>query len=188
MPIKPIQKFEPVPKLTAFVEIVGNPWTVVLRSLFRVGKEELEGLDQEAETISRTVKSSAVTFLGEDTAGTLNYAFYDGGREVEKASWTLGGAFDLFVSKVRRQPKLKNVGVEFADEVFRSHGIYLPACYPQQTDEKAWLAVHECSTGAIRYVDLATVGKIDTPTFDEVFARLVAKVDKFAKRKKRKGE
>jgi hypothetical protein len=140
--------------LVVAVQVRGNPWTVIFREIFCVTEAGIEEVAQEAKELSAELKTKAITFVGEDTSGALAYDLFEGGKLLEHAEWEEGGPFHSFKSTFRKQPELDEVGQEFADEVFREQGIYLPACYPKSEDEEAWLCVDKVSAGAIERADL----------------------------------
>jgi hypothetical protein len=145
--------------LAPLVKLRGSPWTVMLRSIFELGPEDLEAVFVDAESLSSKLKTTAVTFVGEDTSGALAIDVFNNGKKVEHFEWEDGGPFVVFKSKLRKKPKLDEVGHEFADGVFRKLGIYLPACYAMTKGKKSWLAVESASASQIERVDLVDVGE-----------------------------
>ncbi|MDB6124718.1 MAG: hypothetical protein JWQ71_3711 [Pedosphaera sp.] len=148
-------------QFVAVVQIKNNPWTVVFRSLLWVDESHLEDVPQEARELSARLKTKAVTFFAEDTSGAMSYEIFENGKSLESAEWESGGEFFSFKSTLRKKPDLEEVGDEFADEVFREQGIYLPSCYPMSDGEKHWLAVDEVSASAIVRADLIELSDQD---------------------------
>lgn len=140
--------------LVAVIKLKDNPWTVVYRSLLWVDMTHLEGVPQEAKELSARLKTRAITFFGEDTSCAMAYEIFEDGKSLENAEWESGSEFSQFKSTLRKKPELDEVGDEFADEVFREQGIYLPSCYPKSDGEKKWLAVDTVSAGTIERADL----------------------------------
>lgn len=187
VPLKPAKKFEQIAPLTAVVRIKANPWTVVLRSVGDVSAQEIEGVPEEAKMISAKLKTRAVSFLCEDTSNAMCYALYERGRLLEEAEWECGGEMSSFTSTLRQRPKGRRFTEDFADQLFRSEGIYIPVCYPRLEGSRVWLSVQKPSFGLIERADLLELGKIATPVFNRVHHRLVAKMRKTTNALKRKG-
>jgi hypothetical protein len=177
VPLAASERSDPVARLTAVLRIKENPWTVVLRSVFDVSAEELEGVPKEAKAISSKLKTKVVTFLFEDTSGAMAYAFYDRGRLIEEAEWECDGAMTSFRSSLRKQPEGSRFTSDFADEVFRDEGIYIPACYPRADDGDVWLAIQKPSANSVECADLLELGKIATPIHDAVTATIKARAN-----------
>jgi hypothetical protein len=153
--------------LAPFVKLRANPWTVMLRSVYELGLEDLEGVFCDAEDLSSKLKTTAVMFVGEDTSGALAFRVFKNGKVTEDIEWEDGGRFVTFKSKVRKKPKLNEVGHEFVHGVFRKLGIYLPACYVMEKGKKAWLAVEPACASQIERVDLVDVGERSSADDDE---------------------
>jgi hypothetical protein len=186
VPLKPAKKSEQIARLTAVVRIKANPWAVVLRSVGDVSAQELEGVPEEAKTISAKLKTRAATFLFEDTSNAMGYALYERGRLLEEAEWECGGEMSSFTSTLRERPEGRRFSEDFVDQLFRGEGIYIPACYPRQEGGRVWLSVQKPSVGLIERADLLELGKIATPVFNRVYYRLVAKMRKTANALRRK--
>jgi len=176
--LKPAKKFEQIARLTAVVRIKANPWAVVLRSVGDVSAQELEGVPEEAKTISAKLKTRAATFLSEDTSNAMGYALYERGRLLEAAEWACGGGMSSFTSTLRQRPKGRRFTEDFADQLFRGEGIYIPACYARLEGGRVWLSVQKPSVGLIERADLLELGKIATPDYNRVYYGLVAKMRK----------
>lgn len=186
VPLKPAKKFEQIARLTAVVVVKANPWTVVLRSVGDVSSQELEGVPEEAKTISAKLKARAATLLFEDTSHAMGYALYERGRLLEEAEWERGGEMSSFTSTLRQQPKRKRFGEDFADQLFRSEGIYIPACYPRMEGGRVWLSVQKPSVGLIDRADLLEFAKIAAPDYNKVYYKLPSKMQKSANAPRRK--
>ena len=184
--LKQSKKFEQVAPLTAVVGIKANPWAVVLRSIGVVSAQELEGVPEEAKTISAELKTRAATFLFEDTSNAMGYALYERGRVLEEAEWECGGAMTSFTSTLRQRPEGRRFNADFADQLFRGEGIYIPACYPRLEGGRVWLSVQKSSAGLIDRAHLLELGKIATPDYQRVYRRLLGKMRKTANALSRK--
>lgn len=143
--------------LAAVIQVKGSPWTVVVRSLFTVDASLLEDVPKEARELSRKLKTRAVSFLAEDTSGSMSYEIYDGGQTVESAEWERGGSLLRFKSTARKRPTVEEVGDEFADQVFCKLGVYLPSCYPTFSGNDWLLSVAKKSFTMIARADLIEV-------------------------------
>jgi len=184
--LKPSKKFEHLARLTAVVRIKANPWAVVLRSIGVVSAQELEGVPEEAKTISAKLKTRAATLILEDTSNAMGYTLYERGRLLEQAEWECGGAMSSFTSTLRQRPEGRRFNQDFADQLFRAEGIYIPACYPCQEGGRVWLSVQKCSARLIDRADLLELGNIATPHHNRVYHRLLAKMRKTANALSRK--
>jgi hypothetical protein len=153
VPLKPSCRHEQVARVSVVAGIAGNPWTIVFRSLFNVSIRELDSVPDQAKVLSSKLKTKGIYFIFEDTAGAMGYGLFDKGRILEKADWEVGNELLRFKSKLRDDPELSHVTDGFADETFRSQGIYLPACYPRIDRNKVWLAVDKASEGMIERAD-----------------------------------
>jgi hypothetical protein len=167
VPRKPAEAYEDVASLVSVVQVKGNPWVVVFRSLLYVDARQLEGIVEEAKELSGRLSTRAIAFVGEDTSGALSYDLFEQGKVLESAEWEVGGEFSRFKSSLRKRPAQETVGDEFADGVFREQGIYLPCCYPKSEGGEAWLAVEKISDGVIERADLIELGKGDDTDDDE---------------------
>jgi hypothetical protein len=114
----------------------------------------LTQVPQEAKELSSRLKTRAITFFAEDTSGAMGYEIFENGKSLESAEWESGGDFSRFKSTLREEPPLEVVEDDFADELFRTQGIYLPACYPKSKGQKQWLAVESASLNTIERADL----------------------------------
>jgi hypothetical protein len=152
--LKPKKPMEPVAPLIAIVEVLGNPWTLVFRSLYRLSADEIIGVPQEAKALSIQLETKVITFFSEDTSNATSYQILFCGRLIETAEWLEGGEFTKFHSSERLPTKLKTVDVSFADQVFREYGVYIPACYPHSRGESCWLAVDKRSLASVKRADL----------------------------------
>ena len=152
--LKPAGEYDDLSNAIAIVKVKNNPWTIVFRSLLTVDSAELENVPVETKELSIRLKTRAITFIGEDTSGAMGFEIYKNGKLLEKAEWESGGEFFSFESTLRERPELEEVGDEFADQVFRKEGIYLPACYPKSDGGKSWLAVEKNSENVIERADL----------------------------------
>jgi hypothetical protein len=150
--------------LAMALQLRDSPWTVIIRDLFDYTEPGHKGIAQDARTLSAKFKTRAIAFSGEDTAGVLAYDLFDGGQLLERAEWEEGGEFFVFRSTLRKQPTINEVGQEFADEVFREQGIYVPACYAKSEEEDAWICVEKVSADSIERADL--IG-LEQPEEDE---------------------
>jgi hypothetical protein len=145
--------------LVAVVQIKDNPWTVVFREVCYATEEGLDAIKEEAKFLSVELKTRAITLASEDTSGAIDYEIYDHGKAIESAQWETGGQFFSFKSTLRKKPLLESVDENFADEIFRGEGVYVPVCYPQSNDKSAWLCVDKVSAGAIERADLLDLGE-----------------------------
>jgi len=158
VPLKPAgESGDDLSNLVAVVQVKDNPWTVVLRSLLWVDSKHLENVPKEAKELSAKLKTRAITFIGEDTSGAMRYELFENGKSLESSEWESGGEFFSFKSKLRKKLDLEEVGDDFADEVFREQGIYLPACYPKSEGGKEWLAVEKASANVVQRTDLMEI-------------------------------
>jgi hypothetical protein len=152
--IEATRKFEPLARVAAVVKVKGNHWTIVFRSLFTVSSRELASVPEEARKLSKALDTKAITFACEATSGAMGYTLYAQGRVMEEAEWERGHPLGRFSSKLRQDPELRKVTDDFADQVFRWQGIYLPACYPREETHRSWLAVDDCSVRLVERADL----------------------------------
>jgi ankyrin repeat protein len=140
--------------LTTVVKVKRNPWTLIFRSLFRLGKDDYQSIAEEAMELSSRLKTKTIAFVRDETAKALGYHFYEKGRLSEQAQWIEDSSVVWFKSRFRRQPQKEESGEDFIDKVFRQQGIYLPACYPQYKRKNAWLAVEKVSARSIQHADI----------------------------------
>ncbi len=152
--LKRAQRFERVSSLCALLRPKANPWTVVLRSVYHISSAEIVGVPKEAKALSGRLSTEAVAYLCESTANSVRYELYIKSRLKELAEWENGGALSRFSSSLGLKPPQQPVGLEFADQFFRRHGIYLPACYPCSNDKEMWISVVPISTRTIARADL----------------------------------
>ena len=143
--------------LTAVVNIKRNPWTIFFRSLFRLGKDDYQSVDEEAMELSIRLKTKAIAFIRDESAQAVGYHFYEQGKLSEQAQWIEDSSVCWFKSRFRRQPQEDETGEDFIDKVFRQQGIYLPACYPQYKKRNAWLCVEKVSARTIQRADILIV-------------------------------
>jgi hypothetical protein len=105
---------------TVAIQLAGEPWTVIVRTLGFVDIEHLQGVVEDAHHVSKKLKTRAISFIGEDTSGAIGYSLFDRGKVQEEAEWTGSGAdcMDFFKSLTRDDlPTTDYFGR--ADAVFR---------------------------------------------------------------------
>ncbi|HSU53722.1 MAG TPA: hypothetical protein VLT36_06660 [Candidatus Dormibacteraeota bacterium] len=161
VPRKPGKEYDDVAELVAIVQVKGNPWTIVYRSLLYVDESHIEAVAEEAKELSARLNTRAVTFVGEDTAGANGYKIFENGKLLEDAEWENGGDFFRFKSSLRKRPALESVEDEYVDGIFREEGIYLPACYPLSESGESWLAIEKSSLDAVERADLIELAEED---------------------------
>ena len=152
--------------LVAAVSVRGNPWTVIIRSIFRLGADDCALAVADAKDLSARLKTKAIAFVGEGKADAIGYDFFERGRLAEHAQWIEHKSICWFHSRFRRKPKKEDLAEDFTDRVFRQQGIYLPACYPRSHGNRAWLCAEKSSAGVIRCAEvlvLARRGKRRSP-------------------------
>lgn len=137
----------------AALSIKGSAWTVVQRSMFELSAVELIELPEDAKSLSKSLKTRAATFMGEDTSGALGYELYERGNRVERIDWS--GGVTKFESLLRKQPRWPKDDFDVADMIFGELGVYLPACIAQgdETDE-VFVAADKKSGGRIARADV----------------------------------
>jgi hypothetical protein len=140
--------------VTAAVKVKHNPWTVILRSIFRFGDNDHKLVVEDAKALSARLKTKAIAFTRESKAEAVGYDFFENGRLAEHAQWVEESSFCWFKSRFRRKPEKGELGEEFTDKVFRQQGIYLPACYPRYKKKGSWLCVEKVSAPAIERADI----------------------------------
>ena len=154
VPLRQTQEFELVDsRFVSIVEVRGGPWVIIFRSVLCSVEEEIDVSVRDAKSLSAYLKTKAIAFIGESTSDAMRYQIFAKGKMLEAAEWTSGCGLISFESKVRRKPVLEGTGDDFADNVFRSEGIYLPACYCRCENGTSWLAAESASVTSITRVD-----------------------------------
>ena len=152
--------------LVAAVAVKRNPWTVIIRSIFRLGAEDYALAVADAKALSARLKTKAIAFVRESKAESVGYDIFERGRAAEHAQWIERGSVCWFQSRFRRKPKKEDLPEQFTDAVFRQQGLYLPACYPRRRGDRAWLCAEKSSAGAIQRADVLVLprrGKRKSP-------------------------
>lgn len=144
--------------LTAVVQIRGNPWTLVFRSLTDIETTHLRRVPEEAKTLSERLATRAVTFFAEDTSGAMGYEIFERGQSLEHADWE-ADELRRFESTLRPRPTRERDGDRLVDDVFHGEGIYVPCCYPQSDGQDEWLVVEGISADAVERADLIDIGE-----------------------------
>jgi hypothetical protein len=162
VPRKPAGEYDDVETIVAIVQVKGNPWTIIFRSVLYVNESNVEGVTEDAKELSGRLATAAVTFVGEDTSGANAFKHFEKGKLVEDFEWESGGDFYRFKSSLRKRPTAESVEDDFIDGVFKELGIYLPACFPMSEKGNVWLAVEKDSLPAVERADL-----IDLPAEEE---------------------
>lgn len=152
--LKKARKNDELAQRVAVVQIRDNPWTIVLRALYHVDESQINAVTDDAQALSRQLQTKAISFVADGTSGAVQYDLFENGALLERAQWADGGAFSLFESTRRRQPKVAEVDGKFADKTFRDLGIYLPACYPRGSQRSACLCVEKASVERVEKADL----------------------------------
>src|SRR5215472_9992164 len=80
---KPGADYDDVEPLVAVVQVKGNPWTIIFRSLLYVDESHLEGVAEDAKELSGRLATGAVTFIGEDTSGANAFKHFEKGKLIE---------------------------------------------------------------------------------------------------------
>jgi hypothetical protein len=85
---------------------------------------------KDAATLSKKLGTHALTFLGEDTSGSMQCDLFNNGKPLGAESWLSQD--------------------DAADGLLKKLGVYIPACYARKTKEAAWLSVCPASQGKIK--------------------------------------
>jgi ankyrin repeat protein len=152
--LKKPRKNDALARRLAIIRVKDNPWTIVLRSLYYVDGGDVGAVAEDAKILSQQLKTSALSFVAEDTSGAVQFDLFENGEPVERVQWSEGGSFSVFESTRRKQPKLAEVDGRFADKTVRDLGIYLPACYPRANQRTAWVCVEKVSAEHVDSADL----------------------------------
>ena len=152
--VKEGKEYDEIEPFVAVVQIKGNPWTLIYRSLGYVDERQIEAASEDAKELSARLNTRAISFAGEDTSGANQYELFEKGKVLEQAEWVVGGELFRFKSTHRKRPDLEKVTDEFVDGLFREEGAYLPACYPMTDADNPWLAVEKGSADAVERADL----------------------------------
>lgn len=154
VPRKPGQNYDDVDEKVAVVQPSGSAWTIIFRSVMYIDEDMIETVAEEAREMSARLNTQALSFIGEDTSGGNGYKLFEKGKLMEDIEWEDGGTFFKWKSSVRKRPQLEQVDDKFIDEIFREHGIYVPACYAMADETNSWLAGEKASLDAIERADL----------------------------------
>src|SRR5688572_6955587 len=106
MKAPPVELF---PSLVPVVQVEGTPWASVL--WITAGPIDLDLIDnanKTAKKLSSSLKSRALTFMGEDTSGACALHVFDRGSEIEHKEWLDDGRPPAFI---------------------KSSGLYIPPCF-----------------------------------------------------------
>jgi hypothetical protein len=165
--IKPGAGYDDVEQLVAVVQVKDNPWTIVFRSLLYLDEAGPEVAAEDAKELSARMSTRVISFIGEDTSGSNACKLFENGKLLEDLEWEVGGEFVRFKSSLRKRPSLEKVDDSFVDELFRTEGIYVPACYPRADKGDPWLAVEQASEGLVERADLIEFADEDEEDEDE---------------------
>src|SRR5438046_250981 len=95
--------------LVAAVQPKESSWVVLLRTLcLPISIADLSLARKDAQMLSGNLQARALVFFGEDTSYSMEYAFYENGKQVGAREWE---------SQTER-----------ADNEFAKLGLYLPGC------------------------------------------------------------
>jgi len=155
IPLKQAKKDEEVDaKLIPVVKLKHGDWTILFRSIFFSNDELMSQVAAYAKELSTKLKTRAISFVGEGTFDVMGYELYENGKKLEEVEWDAGLDILSFESKLRDKPSDEAIGDNVADKLFRSEGIYIPACYVRSENETSWLAVEAASAGTIATADI----------------------------------
>lgn len=161
---------------SALVGHSGGQWAILVRS---VGFRTLSlsyTVRQEARELSERLQSRTVMFTAERTSDCIGYEVYDKGTLLEMAEWDPTG-FVYWGSKLREKPNLTHATVEFADELFRHYGIYVPGCYVGGDPNRPHLCLLTRSKQCIDSVLLVAIRDRRTPPFPKLLAMRQEKLE-----------
>ena len=102
------------------LQLKGQPWTILVRTIGWLEMEDLKGLPEDAKALSAALKTRAITYMAEDTSSAEAYEIYENGKSIENACQA--DEFE-FKSSWRKKPKF---GDDFPEPTFTDLGIYLP--------------------------------------------------------------
>lgn len=120
-------------------------WCVFYHSFFNYGAKDLENIRALGRELSKQLKTVALTMAAEDTSSVTGYDLYRDGECLEEANW---GGDDSFQSQIR--PNHAFNGEADAEEVLQTLGLYLPACFPPETNESPYLSIEKNSKSTIQ--------------------------------------
>ncbi|MFN6570449.1 hypothetical protein [Dendronalium sp. ChiSLP03b] len=189
LPLRSSEEYEELEWAIPFVQVRGNEWTVILRSLFNLTGDEIQDVRREAKELSARFETKAITLMEEDTSVAIEYEFFNNGERWER----FVNADDThFESKFREKPDINfdwcpeddedydsdqeydvntEPRVQFVNTFFTELGIYLPACYPVTDNGKPTLAVEKRSENTIERADWVcikeTLAKEEPKQLDE---------------------
>jgi ankyrin repeat protein len=139
------------------VKLKHNAWTVIYRSLFRLGQQDRELAVDDARELSARLKTKAIALIREQNGESIGYELFVKGKSYEQGQWTEDGSVCRFNSRRSCKPEKDELGEDFIDRIVRRQGIYLPACYPQRRKKALWLCVNKTSARAIQRADVVVL-------------------------------
>src|SRR4051794_12693937 len=80
VPREPGKEYDDMGSHVAVVQVKGNPWTIIFRSLQYVDERQMEGVVEDAKELSARLSTRAISFLGEDTSGAIAYKLFEKGK------------------------------------------------------------------------------------------------------------
>ncbi len=116
------------------VELADSGWSVFFLAICLPVENGFDETIAFARQLSKTLKTRAVTFLGEDTSFAMQCELFKNGASIESRSW------DDQSSE--------------ADSFMNELSLYLPACYAEQRGNEVQLKVLQCSVGKIKSAEL----------------------------------
>ena len=143
------------------VQLEGQRWSIVTRSMFAVQAGDIKSAFREARALSLKLEKRAIAFSSAQDSQLMGYIIFEEGVPVEHAECQIHGPLTAFDSKVRERPTTVRNGLDFVDRLFGNQGLYLPVCYPESDGYTSRLVLVNTPASAIRRADFVGLPEPD---------------------------
>ena len=130
----PKKKNADLVSMVPIVQTKGSPWVIGFRSVGYIMESHFDGVPEEAELLSRKLKTRSVSFMRQATAGCIDYRLFERGKVTQKV--------------------YTDEDPDTLDDSFRQLGLYIPACLLDEDSKSVFLTVQPTSDGRVERVDI----------------------------------
>ena len=120
--------------MVPMVAIKESTWVIGFRSVGYIMKTHFDGVPEEAEILSRQLKTRTISYMRHDTAGCIDLRLFDRGDEAQKV-YTDGDPSSL-------------------EDFIGPLGLYIPACRLDEDSKSVYLAVESASLPRVERADI----------------------------------
>lgn len=120
--------------MVPLIKTKGSLWVIGLRSVGYIMGPHFDGVPEEAEHLSRKLKTRRISFMRQDDAGCLDFRLFEAGKLAQK----------IYTDEDPAR----------LDDSFRKLGLYIPACMLDEDSTSVFLTVQPATGGRVERADI----------------------------------